>query len=276
LSLEVPIISFPEAPRQPGGLPGQPDKDAGANSPAQRGEDAGLAQIPIEPLEIESSSRIVLITDPRSPSADRFRALRMSLRELRKSSKLKSLVITSALPEDGKSTVALNLATVLAEGGRNSVLLIEADLYRGGIASTLKIPPQAGLAECLESGLNPMLAIRRLEPLQWYLLQAGEPRGNPTELLQSPSAAQLLDSLAAYFDWILLDTPPVAPLSDALSLARHVDGTLLVVRAGRTDREAVDEAVSRLGPNRIAGIVFNGAEKLSRNYHKYYKYYANK
>jgi Mrp family chromosome partitioning ATPase len=78
------------------------------------------------------------------------------------------------------------------------------------------------------------------------------------------------------FDWVVVDTPPVTPLTDALTMARHVDASLLVVRADCTPRAAVDEALDRLGPKRVLGIVFNGAESLNRLYSKYYGHYGRK
>ena len=235
-----------------------------------------LSQIPVEEVEIKASHRVIVLSDPRSPGADRFRYLRMRLRELRAKGQLKSLVITSPMPQDGKSTVAMNLATVLAEGGKRKVLLIEADLHRPTLAKSLGVPIRAGVAECLESGLDPMLALRRLEPLCWYLLQAGEPQGNPTEILQSGGFAHMMETLSPVFDWILIDTPPVGPLTDALCLARIADASLLVIRAGHTPQEAADEALALLGPGRVAGIVFNGAEGLNRLYAKYSGYYGKK
>jgi receptor protein-tyrosine kinase len=235
-----------------------------------------LRHLSIHTVEVKPESRIVLASDPRSPGADRFRLLRMSLRELRTSAKLQTVVITSALPQDGKSTVALNLATVLAEKGKHPVLLIEADLHCPTLSNTLGLSVAPGLAECLDDGLEPLSALRRLDPLQWFLLQAGEPRGNPTELLQSASFARILEKLSPYFEWILIDTPPLAPLSDALLLSRQADATLLVVRADRTTRVEVAKAVELLGPGRVAGIVLNGAQELNRLYSKYSGYYGKK
>ena len=235
-----------------------------------------LGETPVEEVEIESSHQVIVLSDPRSPGADRFRYLRMRLRELKAKGTLKSLVITSPMPQDGKSTVAMNLATVLAERGKQRVLLIEADLHRPTLAQSLGIPVRAGLAECLESGLDPMLALTRLEPLGWYLLQAGKPKGHPTEILQSGAFVQVMETLSPLFDWILIDTPPVAPLTDALYIARIADASLLVLRAGCTPQEAADEALSLLGPGRVAGIIFNGAEGLNRLYAKYSGYYAKK
>jgi capsular exopolysaccharide synthesis family protein len=235
-----------------------------------------LPNTPVVQVSIETANRIVLLTEPRSPGADRFRYLRMRLRELRAHIKLKTLVITSALPQDGKSSVALNLAMALSERGRRRVLLIEADLHCPSLSGTLGIARTSGLAECLEGNLDPLSAIRRLEPLQWYLLPAGQPVGNPTELLQSNDFGNVVEKVSPYFDWILIDTPPVAPLSDALLAAKSADACLLVVRANQTPKAAVDDALALLGPKHVAGIVFNAAEGLNHLYSKYSGYYGRK
>jgi capsular exopolysaccharide synthesis family protein len=233
-------------------------------------EASELRKIPDEEVQIQPESRIVLLIDPRSPGADRFRLLKMRLQELKDATNTRRFIITSPLPQDGKSTVSLNLATALAEGGKRTVLLIEADLHHPTLVQRLRLQDRPGFGECLEQGLDPMSSLRRLQPLGWYFLAAGASRGNPTELLQSDALSIVMQGLASYFDWILIDTPPVAPLTDALSLSKHVDASLLVVRANRTSEEAVKEALTRLGQKNVLGIIFNGAEELERVYSDYY------
>jgi capsular exopolysaccharide synthesis family protein len=229
-------------------------------------------QIATEEVQLHPGSRIIMHTDPRSAGADRFRFLRMCLRELWNAGKLKILHITSPLPQDGKSTIALNLATALAEGGKRTVLLIEADLHRPTLTEQLGLDRRRGLADCLESDLNPVSVLRRLQPLGWYLLPAGEPRSNPTELLQTDALRGVLQRLSPHFDWILIDSPPVIPLTDALSLAREANATLLVAREGRTPREAIEKAIAVLGRQRVLGVVLNAVEGLDRMYSGYYGY----
>jgi len=201
----------------------------------------------------------------------------MRLRELGSSGKLKTLLITSPLPHDGKSTVCLNLATALAEGGKKSVLLIEADLHQPILNARLRLKPWAGLAECLEGTVDPRSVIRRVHPLNWYLLPAGGSRVNASELLQTAALAGVMSKLTPHFDWIIVDSPPVLPLSDATSLTRYADATLLVARADQTVREAIDETIAIIGRQRVIGIVLNGVTSFDRSYSKYYQsYYSPK
>jgi len=234
-----------------------------------------LHQIPVEEVHIDPESRIVLHTDPRGLAADRFRFLRLRLRERADAVGLKTILVTSPLPQDGKSTVALNVATALAERGKRSVLLLEADMHHPTLAQLLGVPVGPGLAECLENGVDPMSAVRRLEPLGWYLVPSGDAHGNPTELLQSDRISNILGTLSRHFDWVVIDSPPVTPVTDALSLARHADASLLVVRAGRTTHEAVTAACTLLGAKNVIGIILNGVEGLTRLYSKYYGRYGS-
>jgi capsular exopolysaccharide synthesis family protein len=245
--------------------PSRPIED----SPVTTEPDYALQNVKSVEVRLEAASRLVFHTDPRSVAAERFRFLRMRLQERWKARKLKSLLITSSLPHEGKSTVALNLATAMAEQGKRLVLLIEADLHHPQIMKQLGLEPSAGLAECLEDHLPPMQVIRRVEPLGWYLLPAGAPRRNATELLQTGSVADLFHDLAGYFDWVLIDSPPVLPLTDALTLKQRSDGSLLVVRAGETSRDAVEQAVNLLGKDHVMGLLLNGVEGLHHLYSKY-------
>ena len=270
------MINFSELLWKPAGSNGSSLPAPLCSDSENLAEVGEFSKIPIEEVHLQPEMRIALFNNPRSPGADRYRFLRMRLQEVKDATKLQKLLITSPLPQDGKSTVALNLATALAEHGKRNVLLIEADLYHPTIVQRLGLQIRPGLGACLEGGMDALSALRQIQPLGWYLLPAGELRENPTELLHSESISGVLQRLSAYFDWILIDTPPVVPLTDAVSLSRHVDATLLVVRAGCTPQGTVKEALSLLGPKRVLGIVFNAAEGLNRLYSEYYGYYSKK
>ena len=200
----------------------------------------------------------------------------MRLRELAKAGKLQTLLVTSPLPHDGKSTVILNLAAALAEPGDQAVLVLEADLRRPALSKKLGLDSWAGLAECLGRSLDPMTSIRRIEPQAWYLLPSGVKRADALQLLQTEAFSTLLKTLSTIFDWILIDSPPALPVTDAVVLSRCADATLLVAKAGFTPRDSIEEAIQVLGRNRVLGIVLNGVERLNPSYAKYYRsYYRN-
>ena len=245
-----------------------------ASHPKESDTNTEFRNVLVEDVRPRVENRIVFEADSKGPGADRFRFLRMRLRELSRAKSLKRLLITSPLPEDGKSTVALNLATSLAEGGKRRVLLIEADLHRSPLIEQLGLTARPGLAECLEDGANPITSLRHLKALGWYLLAAGAARTNPTELLQGDVLSGVMDKLAPFFDWILIDSPPIIPLSDALVLRQYANASLLVVRAGRTSKEDVQTA-SRLLEKHLLGIVLNGVESLNAMYSRYSSYYGN-
>ena len=232
---------------------------------------AVLPDFPVEEVRLRPENRLVYYSEPRSAAADRFRLLRMRLKTHWKTGKLKKLLITSPLPHDGKSTVLMNLATALAERGKRTVLVIEADLHHLSLAEALRLRPSAGLTECLgDDAPSPLSVIRRIDPLGWHLLSAGEPRPNPAELLQPPAFGQVIEQLSPVFDWILIDSPPVEPLTDSMSLQQHADASLLVVRADRTPREAIEHTIELLGKKNIVGIVLNGVPTRDRLYYQYY------
>jgi capsular exopolysaccharide synthesis family protein len=257
----APKVNIPEN----GTTVGKVATAAPASAPA-------LPEFTVEEAHLSPENRLAYYSEPRSPAADRYRLLRMRLKEHWRTGKLKRLLVTSPLPHDGKSTLVLNLATALSERGKYSVLVVEADLHHSCLAERLQIRPATGLTECLADDATPPLSvIRRIEPLGWCLLSAGEPRRNPTELLQTPAFGQIMKKLSPSFDWIVIDSPPVIPLTDSLSLQQHSDASLLVVRAGKTPREAVEQTVDLLGKRNVMGIVLNGVE--ARN-HLYYQYHA--
>jgi capsular exopolysaccharide synthesis family protein len=234
-----------------------------------------LDNVPIEEALIRPEARLIYFTDGTSRAADRLRLLRMQLHEFWKSGKLRKLLVTSPLPNDGKTTIALNLATALAEHEGRKVLLIEADLHHCPLVEELGLVPAGGLAQCLEDRSDPIAALRYIKPLGWYLLPAGRAAGNPTVLLQTERLPIILEQLAPLFDCIVIDSPPVLPLTDSLTLKKCTDASLLVTRAGRTSQDALDEAIALLGKQHVLGIILNGVEGLDRAYSKYrYSYYG--
>ena len=189
---------------------------------------------------------------------------------------LKTLIVTSAIPKDGKSTISINTAAALADGGRNKVLLIEADLHCPSLARTLGLDKLPGTAECLELADEPWPYVRKINPLGFSLLQAGHGARHPTDLIQSDAFPKLLSDMEARFEWVIIDTPPVCPVPDTISMWKHVDGVLMVVRAGVTPQDRVAEVLQLVGPKRLAAVVFNGSIEATESYYKYSSYYGTK
>ncbi len=215
-------------------------------------------------------ARLVMFSDPYSVGADRFRVLRMHLRALRKNGMPKVLMVTSALPGEGKSFTALNLAIGLSERARNSVALVEADLRHPVLVERLGLQELPGMVPCLQNGLDTLSALRRINPLGISLLAAGETAANPIELLNSEAFARTIERLRLTMDWVIIDAPPVLPVPDVLALRSHVDACLWVMRAHRTSREMVRDAMNLLGPDSIIGLLLNEVDDLEQSYANYY------
>ena len=241
---------------------------------------AGLKSVPEVEAQLGPESRIIL-KRTNSIERDRFRFLRTRLQEVRELAGLQSLLITSPLAQDGKSTIALNMATTLAERGKRSVLVIEADLHRPSLTQRLGLESSSarvatGLGQCLKENVKALSCVVRVNPLDWYLMPAGKPVEDPTELVQSERWGEVMEELTPHFDWILVDSPPLIPLTDGVSLAKKCDASILVVRAERTPREMVKEALSLLGKKHVLGVLFNASESVNATYSKYRSYYSDK
>jgi len=167
-----------------------------------------LLAVPSLQAHISSESRLIVSSDPHSPGSERFRLIRMALRNAAGGKLPKVLLITSPLPKDGKSTVSLNLATSLSEGGKHRVILLEADLHRPSLVDTLGLERMNGLSEVLKGLEEPSAVIRRIEPLDIYLMAAGRLFDHPSEMFQGERFSELLQELRACFECVLIDCPP--------------------------------------------------------------------
>ena len=190
---------------------------------------------------------------------EQFRRLAATLHQAKRANGLRTVMVSSAQPGDGKTLTAINLSLVMAESYRYNVLLIDADLRRPSIPSVVDLGEGTGLSEGLRAATEQKLALVPLTP-RLTLLPAGQPIANSIEALTSPRMRQILEEASGRFDWIILDAPPIGPTADARLLAQMVDGTLFVIHAGRTQYQDVQKAVDGLGRDHILGVVFNGVE----------------
>jgi capsular exopolysaccharide synthesis family protein len=216
-------------------------------------------------------SRLVSLTDQGGLGAEKFRFLGVRLRHLQQARKLRSLLITSTVPEEGKSVVSANLATTLARRKQQRVLLLEGDLRRPVQAQLFGGASPAGLSQWLQSDAPEPGNIYYLDGPGFWLMPAGKPPENPIELLQSGKLAGLLEQLAASFDWVIIDSPPVLPLADTSVWARLADGILLVAREGITEKQELLRALVALDQTRLLGLVVNSC--TDTNHQDYYSRY---
>jgi protein-tyrosine kinase len=186
-----------------------------------------------------------------------FRVLCQRLLQVREQRALRTVLVTSAIPREGKTVVAINLAAMLA---RNSatVLLVDADLRHPRLP-VLGIAPGPGLADYLAGRVELTKAIRRVDPLGFYYLAAGVASANPAELLQKPALEEFIHQAAATFEWVILDSPSVNLFADSRYLAMLVDGVLVVVREDLTPKEAAEKCLAALEKAFVVGLVLNAS-----------------
>jgi len=212
-------------------------------------------------LSFSSLWRQRLATGPEGDPGliEQFRRLAATLHHAQQANGLRSVMVTSAAPGDGKTLTAVNLALVLAESYRYNVLLVDADLRRPSIPSVVDLSDGSGLSEALRAVTEQKLALVPITE-RLTLLPAGQPISNSIEALTSPRMQQILREATARFDWVVLDAPPVGPTTDARLLTEMVGGTLFVIHAGKTQYPEVQQAIEALGREQILGVVLNGVE----------------
>jgi exopolysaccharide transport family protein len=228
-------------------------------------------------LVIASSKEAVeLITQvrPQSQMAESYRALRTSLLLSNLGAPPKVIMVTSALPQEGKTTTSINCAVVLAQKGIR-VLLIDADLRRPSIHKTLGMGPRSGLSNVLTGSATLEQAITRSPILpNLNVLPAGTPPPNPAELLASTNMRDMLDQLRGQYDHIVVDTPPTLSVTDAVVLSPRADAIVLVIRSGQTTKQALRRSRDILMQvnAKVSGVLLNAVDLSSPDYYYYYEY----
>ena len=230
-----------------------------------------LQQCPCLSVAVPTDSRLVSIEKEESLGAEKFRFLAVRLRQLRQTRPLKKILITSTIPQEGKSTVAANLACTLARRKPQKTLLLEGDLRRPTLASRFGLGRVAGLSEWFR-GEGSAMNIYRLETLGLWVLPAGNAAENPLELMQSGKLGPLMEQLTAWFDWIVIDSPPVLPLADTSVWARLADGILLVTRPGVTEKHQLERGLATLEKSKLLGALVNSSTDAAHS--DYYQRYG--
>jgi protein-tyrosine kinase len=200
---------------------------------------------------------LVAAIAPHSTVAEQYRAIRSRLAQREDAMPLRSLLVTSPAPGDGKSLTASNLALTMAQEFQRNVLLVDTDLREPSVHDLFGVDSTPGLSDVLSGSMSLDDALIYLPDLQMTLLPAGTTPPFPAELLGSAAMRHLIDMLRNRFDRLVFDAPTAAPLADARTLAPLVDGVLMVVRAGVTQRPALDEALTVFDARQIVGVVLN-------------------
>jgi capsular exopolysaccharide synthesis family protein len=233
--------------------------DVTIKSPEEAGRLYGapvMGNILTEEFKDDDASRLTLVQHPGSPAAEGYRVLRTNLDFINHDIGIKTLLITSAVPDEGKSTVAANLATALARAGKKVALVI-CDFHRPTSPRFFDVSHEVGLSDVLKGpadGVVPLQQSSGLENL--WILTSGALPPNPSELLGSKNMENLIARLRQQMDWVILDSPPMLALADAAVTARWVDGVLVVARVGLTKRDAAHKARAQLDKvgARILGV----------------------
>lgn len=225
----------------------------------------GLSGMPEESL--------VCLDDPDGPAAEAFRMLGVRLRDMRQSGQLKSILITSSIPQEGKSTVSANLASVLAKNERQRVLLLEGDVRRPGLSKLFGLENAPGLCDLLAGKLTHRGCTTYLPSADLWIMPAGKALGNPLELLQSGKLIVLMTQLKESFDMVVVDSPPLLPLADTSIWMRLVDGVLLVTRTGTTAKRVLARGLELLPRSKLIAAVVNGSTNSA--YSDYYYHPRN-
>jgi capsular exopolysaccharide synthesis family protein len=207
--------------------------------------------------------------------ATEFRRLLHNLQNLAKDREIKTLLVTSSMLSEGKSTVCAFLAMTAARKGLKT-LLIDCDLRRPTMHKLFAAQREPGLAEILENGVLAKTAIRKTSLDKLDLITAGKACAIPAEVFDASAIGRLATEMKFYYDLIILDAAPVIPVSDPMLLSQEVDGVIFVVKAGATQRDVVGRATGILAAstNRILGVVLNNSEGTLPFYysHDYYGY----
>lgn len=228
-----------------------------------------MAQLRIDPL-------LVTLKAPVSFAAEQYQGLRMTVERLKRTNDVRLIAVTSPSAGDGKTLTAINLAASLAQRTDARILLIDADLRHPTVAKRLGLQSTTGgFAAAMHEAGAPLGNFVQPVSSGLFVLPCVSSLEQPYELLTSPRLAHLFDEARQHYDYVIVDTPPIIPVQDSGLIRRSVDGYLVVVSANATPRQLVGEALKRLDPEAILGLIFNRDDRpLFGYYGSYYQGYV--
>lgn len=221
---------------------------------------------------------LIAHNDLKNPATEAYRVIRTSIQFAQAGKELKTLAFTSCTPNEGKSMTVANLAVVLTQAGK-SVLLLDCDMRNPTVHKNFNLSNKLGLSSCISMGTALSDAVQKTSIEGLYALTGGVIPPNPSELLGSEQMKNVLQRVKEQYDYVLIDTPPVMPVTDALIVSRFVDGMILVIASAEVKVEMARDVKKQLvnaGAN-ILGVVLNKVRSEHHGYgYGYYYYYGSK
>jgi protein-tyrosine kinase len=232
--------------------------------------DALLARCPQLQWRPDEKTMLFFNGDDTAPGTEEFRTLRSRLYHAREKMTLKKILVTSALPKEGKSFTSSNLAQVMVKQHGRRVLLIDADLRGPRLHLMLGTTSSPGLSDYLRGGSDEFSIMQRGGMENLFFIPSGQQISDPAELVANGRLQFLLQRVESLFDWIIIDSPPAVPVSDASVLAKACDGVLMVVRSNSTPVDMARRAREEFPDQALIGVVLNGTDHESAAYSRYY------
>ncbi|MBN1567587.1 MAG: CpsD/CapB family tyrosine-protein kinase [Acidobacteria bacterium] len=259
--------------------------DAPVNSPAFASEEKPVSQ-PSIPIEAElvkadkfdltvASMQVKSALDPLTLIGEQFRLLRSRLGLMQKQRGIKTVLVTSTVPEEGKTFTSSGMAGVFAQEPGKRIVLIDADMRKAKSGLNFGLNGTStgiGLSNVLRGEIEFRNALVMSMNPEFYFLPSGPLPPNPSELLSSPNLERALKTAADDFDWVIIDSPPILTLSDTTLISPLCDAVVLVLRANSTPSKLIENSIDRIGKDKICGVVINRQKKIhsSRYYYQYY------
>lgn len=231
-----------------------------------------VVRFKVEPITV--NPHVVAITDPQSIYAEEFRVLRTQIIHRSHKETIRSIVVSSVGPGEGKSITALNLAWLLAQSDGIKALVIDADLRMPSLARYLSVNPKVGLSHILTGKSTLATSVICLEPAGLHFLPSGKTRDDVGELLSGSAFREILEEAHRTYDFVVIDTPPLGLFSDAALMANAADSSLLVIRTNQVRYKDIDRILETFPKDKIIGSVLNDSDESLLNSGYYgYSYY---
>ncbi|TDM43729.1 polysaccharide biosynthesis tyrosine autokinase [Macrococcoides canis] len=225
--------------------------------------------------QLPKERKLITHLYPKSTISEQYRMIRSNIMFSGIDNEIKKLVVTSAAPSAGKSTTAANIAVAYAQAGKN-VLLIDGDLRKPTVQYTFETKNVFGLSNLITDQINMEQAVQNTQVENLSIMTSGPIPPNPSELLASNRFKELINSFEQYFDMIIIDTPPVLAVTDAVIMSTLVDGTILVTNVETNNKHHLlkSKEVLQKSDANLLGVVLNNVEKSSKDDYYYYEYYG--